>query len=198
MRAMRGAWWIGLLGIAACHDAPPGQTPVQVLEADAGVLDTGTKVEVARRAPVVVAIVVDQLAAWIAEERWPLLPESGGFARLRREGTWAVDMRYAHSVTDTAPGHAALFTGTWPRKTGIWANERMDVDLRVRMSILRDAETRLVIDTRLGLVARPARGGDRRGSAARGAPRRVHRVDVAQGPRRALRRGAKAERRRLV
>src|SRR5438270_499974 len=52
--------------------------------------------------PVVVSIVVDQEAAWIADERWPLLPADGGFARLRREGTYARDMRYAHAATDTA------------------------------------------------------------------------------------------------
>jgi hypothetical protein len=62
------------------------------------------------RPPVVVAIIVDQLAAWIANERLPLLPEDGGFARLRREGTWSRRMRFAHAVTDTGPGHAALHT----------------------------------------------------------------------------------------
>ncbi|MEM9696239.1 MAG: hypothetical protein AAGA56_27080, partial [Myxococcota bacterium] len=36
---------------------------------------------------VVVAMVVDQLAGWIAEERLPQLPREGGFARLVREGT---------------------------------------------------------------------------------------------------------------
>src|SRR5262245_29078282 len=39
-------------------------------------------------APFAIAFVVDQLSAWVAEERFPLLPETGGFARLRREGTW--------------------------------------------------------------------------------------------------------------
>ena len=57
--------------------------------------------------PIVVSIVIDQEAAWLAAERWPLLPADGGLARLRREGTYAADMRYAHAATDTAPGHAA-------------------------------------------------------------------------------------------
>ena len=63
---------------------------------------------------VVVSIVVDQFAAWIAHERLPELPSDGGFARLRREGTWVEQLRYAHAVTDTAPGHAALYTGATP------------------------------------------------------------------------------------
>lgn len=99
---------------------------------------------VARRArPVVVALVVDQLAAWIASERWPALPEKGGFARLVREGTWAVTMRYAHAVTDTAPGHAALFTGAVPRESGIFGNELIDA-AGDALSILRDEESKTV------------------------------------------------------
>lgn len=90
------------------------------------------------RGPVVVTLVVDQLAAWIAADRFPLLPDDGGFARLRREGTWARDARHAHAVTDTAPGHAALYTGAPPRDSGIFANERFDAATRVAVSILRD------------------------------------------------------------
>ena len=97
----------------------------------------------ARKQPVVVVtLVVDQLAAWIASERFPLLPDSGGFARLRREGTWVREMRYDHAVTDTAPGHAALYTGATPRASGIFANEVVDEITRKRRSILRDPLTR--------------------------------------------------------
>jgi len=71
----------------------------------------------------VVSIVIDQLAAWEAAERWPLLPADGGFARLRREGTWVEELRFAHSVTDTAPGHSALYTGATPSQSGVYANE---------------------------------------------------------------------------
>ncbi|MBI2388783.1 MAG: alkaline phosphatase family protein [Deltaproteobacteria bacterium] len=97
----------------------------------------------APRAPIVVALVVDQLAAWAAVERWPTLPNDGGIARLRREGTWVRDARYAHAVCDTAPGHAAIFTGLPPRETGIVANERVVAGGEV-VGFLRDPETRLV------------------------------------------------------
>lgn len=97
----------------------------------------------ARSSPVVITIVVDQLAAWIAEERWPKLPASGGFARLMREGTYVKELRYAHAVTDTAPGHAALYTGAVPRESGIFGNEVVDTQGDVG-SIVRDAATRLV------------------------------------------------------
>jgi hypothetical protein len=92
-----------------------------------------------------VAIVVDQLAGWIAAERWPELPSDGGFARLLREGTWAKRLRYAHAVTDTAPGHSALYTALVPHESGIFANETLDATGK-RGSVLRDPDSHLVTD----------------------------------------------------
>lgn len=92
---------------------------------------------------VVVLLVVDQLAAWVAEERLPHLPGDGGFARLLREGGGMRVLEHGHLVTDTAPGHAALMTGTLPHEHGIAANERILPD-GSRASILRDDATRLV------------------------------------------------------
>jgi hypothetical protein len=90
-----------------------------------------------------ITIIVDQLAAWEAAERWPALPADGGFARLRREGLWARELRYAHAATDTAPGHAALFTGALPRDNGIVANDAVLGDSKPR-GILNDPATRIV------------------------------------------------------
>ncbi len=95
------------------------------------------------RAPIVVTLVVDQLAGWIADERWPLLPATGGFARLRREGTQATIV-YDYAVSDTAPGHAALLTGAPPRASGIFANETIDEATRKKVSILRDGGTHVI------------------------------------------------------
>jgi hypothetical protein len=93
---------------------------------------------------VTVTLVVDQLAGWIADERWPLLPADGGFARLRREGTWVHAATYDHAVTDTGPGHAAIYTGAPPRESGIWANEFIDLDQLDKPSAMRDPSTRLI------------------------------------------------------
>src|SRR5271170_1621591 len=92
---------VGLAAATGCKRSPS----VTVVEQDAG---RRASPAAQRASPVVVSIVIDQEAAWIASERWPLLPANGGLARLRREGTYAEDMRYAHAATDTAPGHAAL------------------------------------------------------------------------------------------
>jgi len=89
-------------------------------------------------------MVIDQLAAWIAAERFSELPKTGGFARLLREGTYARDMRYAHATTDTSPGHTALFTGSTPNRSGIFANERIDEHTRRPHSALRDPETHVI------------------------------------------------------
>src|SRR5689334_7144286 len=97
---------VALLLLTACTRARPPET-------------------IPPRAPprVVVALVVDQLAAWVAAERFPHLPSDGGFARLTREGTYYVQAEMPHAVTDTAPGHAVLFTGEPPRTSGIFGNE---------------------------------------------------------------------------
>lgn len=113
MRTRRRAL-AALLAAGCGHPAPPATAPPPVATA--------------HRAPVVVSIVVDQMGAWIANERWPLLPETGGFARLRREGTWLADVRYAHAITDTGPGHAGLYTGVPPREHGLWNNDVIDLD----------------------------------------------------------------------
>lgn len=101
---------------------------------------------------VLITIVVDQLASWMAEARWPQLPADGGFARLRREGL-AAELRYSHAATDTAAGHAALYTGAVARGSGIFANETLGPDDKAR-SILLDERTRLV-DAKGVLIDRP-------------------------------------------
>ena len=95
------------------------------------------------RGALVVTMVVDQLGAALAAERWPVLPATGGFARLVREGTSATIV-YDHAVTDTAPGHVALMTGASPRDSGIYANEILDPATRKKVSILRDPTTRVL------------------------------------------------------
>ena len=93
--------------------------------------------------PWLVTIVVDQLAAWEAAERLGLLPADGGFARLRREGLTVPELRFEHAATDTAAGHAALYSGAVPRASGVFANELPGPDGKPR-SILIDEQTHLV------------------------------------------------------
>lgn len=100
----------------------------------------------AKREPVVVAIVVDQLSSWVAESRIPLLPANtnGGLTRLVREGTWCKRLTFPYGVTDTAPGHAALHTGKLPSESGLFSNELPDPNGPRRISVLRDPATKVV------------------------------------------------------
>lgn len=47
---------------------------------------------------------------------------TGGLARLTKGGTWFTNAHQDHAITETAPGHASLLSGRFPRSTGIAAN----------------------------------------------------------------------------
>lgn len=133
-----------LVGLAACGGPrDPAGPPVPRAGVDAAA-DSGVATPSERAQPFVVAIVVDQLSAWVAASRFPELPRDGGFARLIREGTWVKTMRYPYAVTDTAPGHTSLHTGKLPAESGIFGNELPGPIGGLRSSILRDESVRAV------------------------------------------------------
>lgn len=127
-----------LLAACASHDAEVQSHPATTAATATATATTQVS------PPLVVALVVDQLGAWEIAERVHELPKGGGFARLLREGTYARDMRYAHAVTETAPGHVALFTGTAPYRSGIYANEYIDPTTKKRVSAFRNPATHAV------------------------------------------------------
>ena len=47
---------------------------------------------------------------------------NGGLGRLMRGGAWFTNAHQDHAITETAPGHASLLSGRFPRSTGIQAN----------------------------------------------------------------------------
>src|SRR5918998_501104 len=77
----------------------------------------------APRAPaptLVVVVTVDQLRADYLDRFAPQL--RGGLARLAAGGAYFRDAYHDHAITETAPGHATLLSGRFPRSTGILAN----------------------------------------------------------------------------
>lgn len=93
----------------------------------------------------VVALVVDQLGQWVYDARiadGTIPAGSRGFGRLPRQ----VRARYTYAATDTAPGHATLFTGVVPAVHGIFANEwpNSSADPNTLASILADPSARPV------------------------------------------------------
>ena len=68
----------------------------------------------------IVLVTVDQLTGDYLDRFGPQL--RGGLARLARGGAWFANAFQDHAITETAPGHASLLSGRFPRSTGIMAN----------------------------------------------------------------------------
>jgi predicted AlkP superfamily pyrophosphatase or phosphodiesterase len=68
----------------------------------------------------VVMITIDGFAERNLEKFLPQM--KGGLARLANGGAWFTNAHQDHGITETAPGHATLLAGRFPRSTGISAN----------------------------------------------------------------------------
>ena len=77
------------------------------------------------RPTLVVFITIDQFRGDYIQRFRPQL--TGGLARLANGGAWFTNAHHDHAITETAPGHATLLSGRFPRSTGI-ANNRGGVD----------------------------------------------------------------------
>ncbi len=72
------------------------------------------------RVKLVVMVTVDQLVPRYLEQWRPQF--TGGLARLLDGGAVFTDAFQDHALTETAPGHATVLSGRWPRHTGIISN----------------------------------------------------------------------------
>ncbi|MCC6245879.1 MAG: alkaline phosphatase family protein [Gemmatimonadaceae bacterium] len=68
----------------------------------------------------VVLITIDQFCADYLQRFGAQM--TGGIARLMRGGAWFTNAHHDHAITETAPGHATLLSGRFPRSTGIMMN----------------------------------------------------------------------------
>jgi hypothetical protein len=93
---------VSLLLLVACASAARAQTAA-----------------LPRKPRLVVLIAIDQFRAEYLE-RFGALP--GGLGRLSRGGAWFTNAHHDHAITETAPGHATLLSGRFPRSTGIMMN----------------------------------------------------------------------------
>ncbi len=73
----------------------------------------------------VVGIVVDQMRVDFIYRYWDNFGDDG-FRRLVREGSFQRDAHFNYVPTQTAPGHASIYTGTTPARHGIVANYPYD------------------------------------------------------------------------
>lgn len=73
----------------------------------------------------VVGVVVDQMRYDYIFRYWDKFSE-GGFKRLVNSGFFCKNTNYNYVPTYTGPGHAAIYTGTFPAVNGIIANDWYD------------------------------------------------------------------------
>ncbi len=98
----------------------------------------------------VVVVVVDQFRADYLE-RFRDQFGANGFNRLLREGAYFTSCFYPYAVTNTAPGHASIATGTTPSRHGIVNNSWYRNDLGRQVPAVFDEEAPLVgVDPRPG------------------------------------------------
>src|SRR5215470_2582538 len=91
----------------------------------------------------VVVIVVDQMR-YDFLERFKNVFGSGGFRRLIDEGALFTNANYNYAPTYTAPGHAAIFTGTTPAQNGIVGNNWYDRESGQERVMVSDDAARIV------------------------------------------------------
>jgi len=105
---------------AACQSASP-RTP------SAGLPDAGVSSGQAAlpQPTLIVLITIDQFRGDYIDRFGAQL--QGGLARLSK-GAWFTNAHHDHALTETAPGHATLLSGRFPRSTGIMANRVGVVD----------------------------------------------------------------------
>ena len=93
---------------------------------------TGVATQAQEPARLVVLLVVDQFPAYLMSHLDGAF--TGGLRRLLDEGFRYDNATHDHSITETAPGHATISTGTEPAKHGIPANDWWEtVDGQVRL-----------------------------------------------------------------
>ncbi|HEX7980208.1 MAG TPA: alkaline phosphatase family protein [Gemmatimonadaceae bacterium] len=74
----------------------------------------------AKKPSLVVLVTIDQFRADYLDRFGPQM--TGGIARMMRDGARFTDAHHDHAITETAPGHATLLAGRFPRSTGIMMN----------------------------------------------------------------------------
>lgn len=68
----------------------------------------------------IVVVVIDQFGAEYLTRFGAQM--TGGLARLMKGGAWFTNAHQDHAITETAPGHASVLSGRFPRSTGIMMN----------------------------------------------------------------------------
>lgn len=138
---LRGARWLlfGLLGGCAAEPpkVPANPANVQTRAAPKPAAGSDDKQSGTR---LVVSIVFDQLPSWAVERYWANLSEAGALRYGASRGMFYTHSRYGFATTQTAPGHASIYTGTSPSQHGVTANMIWDRGKRRLLAATDDGE----------------------------------------------------------
>jgi predicted AlkP superfamily pyrophosphatase or phosphodiesterase len=108
------------LSVAAGVPAPVGTAEVEA-QGRSPATAASERASVQEAPALLVFIVVDQLPFEALQRFDPAF--DGGFRRLRDGGLRFETVTHDHSITETAPGHATLVTGTRPSRHGVVSNQ---------------------------------------------------------------------------
>ncbi|MEQ9568546.1 MAG: alkaline phosphatase family protein [Longimicrobiales bacterium] len=132
---------VALLAAAACAAVPSA----------AGV-SAAPATPVADSTRLVVLLVVDQLPADLLDRYDAAF--TGGFRRIRDRGLRFSNATHDHAVTETAPGHATIATGTEPARHGVPANDWWEQEEGGQLKLVLN-----VVDPTVPLVGYPTLAG---------------------------------------
>jgi predicted AlkP superfamily pyrophosphatase or phosphodiesterase len=100
------------------------------------------KPEPPKRPKLVVVVVIDQMRFDYFDHYGPQWQH--GFVRLREESQFFTAAYHDHALTETAPGHATLSTGTHPSQHGIVANNWFDRSRGLKVEAVEDRSVKLL------------------------------------------------------
>lgn len=157
--AQRGASSASLSGASGARgfaSRPKATTATVAAVASAASSSSPTAQFSSARPRLVLLIVVDQLR-YDYLERFGDLFVANGFKRLMRDGASWAEAYYDHMPTYTAPGHAAVATGTWPAENGIIGNEWYDREAGKNVTSVSDDKNLLLGGDPAGKASSPRR-----------------------------------------
>ncbi len=132
---------LGSLSLVACRDGgQDGSKREPKAKATANTGPGETPTTKARVPKLVVAVVIDQLSSEALATYAPYLSKEGAIRRAMDGGLYAEQVHYDYAGTNTAPGHAAIFTGELPKDHGVDSNDLYDYQVGGKVSIVFDHE----------------------------------------------------------
>ncbi|MBL4632747.1 MAG: alkaline phosphatase family protein [Kofleriaceae bacterium] len=128
----RYTFWPALALLTACSNPSANESTPTVESKD----QAGTT-----RAKLVLVIVLDQMPSSAILRYASYLPKDGALRRAIEGGMYHERVRYGYAGTNTAPGHASIFTGEMPAVHGIDSNDLYSYEVGARIRIVDDQKS---------------------------------------------------------